>query len=368
MKKIGLVTFYKSYNYGAWLQAYATLKFLLLNGYDAEIIAYSNSYEESKLRYSYKEGNRNIGYITSFLKSLLYGKVRYYKKGFKRHLMDYYVMTTNYNNVEDMKNLRYDVLVVGSDQVWNPEITNGLDNVFMLQFGKAEKRISIASSLGSKELSDKDRNLLVSALNKFDAISVREDFAKKILQDHVHKNIKVISDPTFLLTKELWIDNLAKKSRYHNTKEKYLLIYFVSKEKSTAKCQELISEYSKELELPVWSIQFSSYFSSGVDKKILGASIADFIALVSNAELVITDSFHGTAISLNLEKDFITYQNSENPVRTQYLLSNLGLSNRINMSLSKYETVDYKAVSAKIQEMRNDSQNWVLGEIEKNNG
>lgn len=365
MKKIGLVTYYKSYNYGVWLQAYATLKFLLLNSFDAEIIAYSNPYEESKLKYSYKEGGRKIGYISSFLKSLLFGKVRYYNKGFLNHLCDYYKLTDiRYSSVEQMKDLEYDVLIVGSDQVWNPVITNGLDKVFLLDFGRADKRISIASSLGSKELSESDKNELIEALKIFYAISVRENFTKDYLQDSVNKNIQVISDPTFLLTKENWEKEIATKSDFFRTKEKYILTYFVSKDKKSKKCIDLVKSYSKKLNLPVWAVQFSSYYSDAVDKKILGGSISDFIALMLNAELIITDSFHGTALSLNLEKNFIPCQNTENPLRMYNLLKRVNLVSRINMRCENYKNVNYEDVKKKLYFLREESIEWILNAIE----
>lgn len=365
MKKIGLVTFYKSYNYGAWLQAYATIKFLQLQGYEAEIIPYSNRFEENKLRYSYKEGGKTIGYVSSLLKSVLFGKVKYYNKGFKCNIAKYYGLSKKeYHSIEDLKDLEYDIIAVGSDQVWNPKITDGLEKVFLLEFGKTQKRISIASSLGSKELCEKDKEILVSSLNKFDAISVRENFAKEYLQKDVDKDIKVIADPTFLLTGNEWIEQIAKESQYYSKKEKYILTYFVSKDKNSDACIELVKEYSVKYGLPVWSVQFSSYYSEGVDKKILGASIGDFIALLKNAEMVITDSFHGAALSLNLNKDFVSCVNSENPIRTYNLLEKVKLTNRINMKASEYEPIDYETANRKINSMRDESREWIINAIE----
>lgn len=366
MNKIGLVTFYKSYNYGAWLQAYATEKFLQMNNYDVEIIEYCNKFESDKLKYSYKEKGKYIGYITSLLKSILFGKVRYYRKGFKKYLNVYYYLSQKkYSDIKQLKNVKYDILIVGSDQVWNPEITNGLDDVFLLNFGQAKKRISIASSMGSKALSEEDRNVLVQRLNRFDAISVREQFAKDYLQNDVSKDIKVVLDPTFLLESKVWKSTIAKDSKYFNVKDKYILTYFVSKEKNSEACIALIDEYSKAFGLPVWSIQFSSFFSKGVDKKILGASIADFIALIMNAELIITDSFHGTALSINMNKNFVSYKNSENPIRTYNLLEKLGLLKRINMRCSEFESIDYSEANSRLEVVRKDTQDWILMELNK---
>lgn len=363
--KVGLVTFFKSYNYGAWLQAYATQKYLASQGYDVEIIDYTNDYEGSRVKASYKESDRFIGYFTSFLKSVLFGKVHYYNKGFKRHISNTYNLSKKeYKNVSELSNVDYDVLAVGSDQVWNPTITNGLDKVFLLQFGNAKKRISIASSLGSKTLPDIEKRQLVVALKNFAAISVREEFARDYLEHDLNKEIKVLADPTFLLTKDQWIENVASKSKYYGSHSKYILTYFVSNEKRKKENIELVEDYSKQLDVPVWAIQFSTYFSDGVDKKIVGASIYDFIALLLGAELVITDSFHGAALSINLNKNFIAVVNAENPVRTQNMLSKVGLTERMNLKSNQYVDIDYNLVNEKVAKIREDSQRWIIEKIE----
>ncbi len=362
--KIGIVTYFKSYNYGVWLQAYATQRFLDINGYKSEIINYSNHYEKQKLKYSYKEGNKSIGYITSFLKSVLYGKVRYYNRGFRKHLKECYTLSDKeYNSTDALRNVDYDILIVGSDQVWNPKITNGLDKVFLLQFGHPHKRLSISSSLGSVELSQRDKKELVDALKSFDAISVREQFAKDFLKNDLNNDIKVLPDPTFLLTKEQWISSMVKKSAYWDKKEKYILTYFVSNEKRKAENIELIKCYSATLGIPVYAIQFSTFFSDGVSKKIVGSSIFDFLALLFNAELMITDSFHGIALSINLNKNFIAIVNSENPIRVQNLLNYLKLTDRIGMQPNDYQEIDYKSVNRIIDDFRTEAQEWIIGHL-----
>ncbi|MCR5753433.1 MAG: polysaccharide pyruvyl transferase family protein, partial [Acetatifactor sp.] len=197
-----------------------------------------------------------------------------------------------------------------------------------------------------------------------DAISVRETFAKDYLMKVLDKKIDVISDPTFLLSREEWIDKLASKSKYYKCEEKYILTYFVSKEKNSRECIQFIKNYSQKYNYPVWSIQFSTYYSKTGDKKILGASMEDFLALVLNAQIIITDSFHGTALSLNLEKNFVSYNNSENPLRVHNLLNRLHLLERINMDYESYKTIDYKNVRKGIDEIRKESQEWIVDAIE----
>ena len=155
MKRIGIVTFFQSYNYGVWFQAYATQAFLRGRGYDAQIVNYSNLHDDEKLKMAFKGKNSYMGYLISFAKNILFGGMHYYRKGFKKHLNTFYSLSSEHcTQIENLSDLHYDVLVAGSDQIWNPETTGGtLDPVFLLQFGIADKRISYASSIGSTEIS-----------------------------------------------------------------------------------------------------------------------------------------------------------------------------------------------------------------------
>lgn len=365
MEKIGIITFFKSYNYGVWLQAYATQKFLIKNGFDTEIINYTNKHDDKKLRYIYKEGNSKKGYVTSFFKSLLFGKVRYYNKGFKRYLHRFYNLSDqHFTDVKDMESLKYDCIIAGSDQIWNPQITDGkLDEGFLLRFGNIKKRISYASSIGSSRVREQDREVFKQAFKKFDAISVREEFAAVELQKFTDKHIAVVCDPTFLLNKNEWIEFSRQNAVMQLSNIKYILTYFVSSDKYTDRYTNLVKSYSKAFNLPVYSIQFSSYYSSGCDKKILGASIADFIKLIDNAEIIITDSFHGVSLSLNLQKNFVSLENRSNPTRVRNLLGNLGIEERIDMDIMRYKQIEYKNVVPRLEKMRLDSAEWLLNAI-----
>jgi len=366
MKTIGLITFFNSYNYGVWLQAYATEQFLMRNGYDVEIIYYINPFEGKKLHYSYRENNRFFGYFTSFLKSILFGKVKYYKKGFGNHVSEYYrISKKNFTNINQMQDLQYDILIAGSDQIWNPETTNQiLDKAFLLQFGNAKKRISLASSIGSTPVRQNDEIIFKTAFKTFNAISVRERFAKEQLQPFSNIPIEVICDPTFLLAKDVWEKLAAEKSLYYSIKANYILTYFVAPEKRSERYINILQKYTHIFRLPIWEIQFSSYPNKMCDKSILGATIADFIALILNAEFIITDSFHGCALSVNLNKDFVVIENEKNPERTRHLLQQLGLRDRINLKAENFSKINYDDVNPRIEKMRTQSATWILNAVE----
>lgn len=359
--KIGIVTIHTDFNYGAVLQAVATQKFLELNGFDAEIIDYENSIISEQSKLIYKQDGKIKGYLMTFVRNTIFGRYRYFKKAIKN--LDLYRKKSqkSYKTFNDLKDTPYEILVSGSDQIWNPLISRGLDPIFLLQFGAPKKRISISTSMGSYTLKENEKKIFREALATYSHISVREEFAKSQLQKLVNAKIKVLVDPTLLLTRKVWWDCLAKDSQFAQKKEKYIVTYFVGGNKN--KYRPIIKEYSDALELPVWTIQYSNYNWKESTKKILGASIIDFIALIANADLVITDSFHGVAFSVNMETDFVALTNSGNPVRVKEFLGKLHLEKRIDLQAKQYEKIDYCKVRDELDEMRNDSANWIINAI-----
>ena len=78
---------------------------------------------------------------------------------------------------------------------------------------------------------------------------------------------------------------------------------------------------------------------------------------------MITDSFHGVALSVNLGKEFVAIENKENPERVKYLLNNLGLIKRIDLLVKDYYKIEYDCVNEKLDVLRKDSRNWIIGSI-----
>ncbi len=361
MKKIGLVTFHRSNSYGACLQAFATIEFLKDNGYDAEIIDYTNSYEQRFQKLFYSEDGSLSGYVKSLIKDIFLRKRHYSRMAFGQWEKIYPLSKQRYHSKEELRNVSYDALIVGSDQVWNREITKESDDVFLLQFGKTEKRISVASSMGSSILNEEEKVLFKNALETFTSISIREEQGKKQLKPLTDKPIKVLMDPTFFLTGTEWFTKLGSKSQYKDKKEKYILTFFVAPNNTY---KEKVQGYADLLNLPVWSIQSTKIKRVNSARCILGATIDDFIALISNAELVITDSFHGAALSLNLGKNFVSIKNVGNPIRVVALLNELGISERLDMKPEDYRDVDYVSVGKELDVLCDDSKRWVISALE----
>lgn len=365
MKTIGIVTFFKSYNYGVWLQAIATQNFLKNAGFNVQIINYTNPEEDKKIRMAYRENGRIIGYVTSFLKSLIFGKVKYYRKGFANHIHDYYSLTEkHYTCIDEMVNVKYDVLLAGSDQLWNPETTGGkLEKVFLLCFGQARRKISYATSIGSTPIRKSDEQIFKEAFKTFDAVSVRETYASEQLQSLCGVPIKTVLDPTFLLEKQDWM-KLSQKFRMLSVpKCKYILTYFISEDKRSERYRQIVNAYSNMLQVPVFAIQFSRAKSTPFNRLILGGSPSDFIALLNQSMLFITDSFHGVALSVNLNKEFVAVENMSNPQRVRHLLNNIELESRIGLKPEEYYTIDYRLINEKVKLLREASRDWLLDAI-----
>ncbi len=361
-KTIGIMTIHTTYNYGAVLQAYASEAFFNERGYQAELIDYTNPHIQEMLKLSYRQDGKLSGYLVTFLRNTLFGRLRYYQMGFG-HLHEICRFSQKkYEDREALQSAEYDIMVAGSDQLWNPIICGELDPAFFLQYGHAKKRISMASSLGSSLLNEGDRTSIRKYLTAFDHISVREVFAKKQLESLTEKEIKILLDPTLLLTQKHWREQIASRSSYAEKKEHYIVTYFAGGDKGAHR--QIIARYAEKLHLPVWTIQYSNYTWPESSKKILGATMEDFVALIANADLVITDSFHGVAFSVNLNTDFVALTNKANPVRVKSFLDQLGISERIDMMPEKYKPVDYENVQPKLDVLREDSIQWLLNSIE----
>ena len=254
----------------------------------------------------------------------------------------------------------YDVIVIGSDQVWNPKITNGFDDVYFAQFpfAKAMKRyVAYAASMEAKKLEDEEISFYKSRLSNFDAISVREKELLSLLQVHVDQPIKQVLDPTLMVSSDLW-DKLSSKKKI---KGKYVVVYQVRNNKNTLRIANYIANQlnAKVVVLVAWlQINYQNTYQT--------ASPEDFVNIIRNAACVVTTSFHGTAFSIIFNRPFYTVRlNDGADSRSSSLLESLGLENRmINIDDSPvFTTIDYTAVNPRLNSLRQQSQEFLLSNL-----
>lgn len=360
--KIGILTFHCAHNYGAVLQCYATQEFLRGKGYDVEVINYRPYYLLRPYQlFNYRRVlcKNPIRLIKKFIQELLLFPVRYKRwcafEGFINEQLQLGSIVTNKSLPKDCG-----VYLIGSDQVWNPKITNGFDDVYFGQFpfAKAMKRyVAYAASMEAKKLEDEEISFYKSRLSNFDAISVREKELLSLLQVHVDQPIKQVLDPTLMVSSDLW-DKLSSKKKI---KGKYVVVYQVRNNKNTLRIANYIANQlnAKVVVLVAWlQINYQNTYQT--------SSPEDFVNIIRNAACVVTTSFHGTAFSIIFNRPFYTVRlNDGADSRSSSLLESLGLENRmINIDDSPvFTTIDYTAVNPILNSLRQQSQEFLLSNL-----
>ena len=361
MKKIGITTFQKAHNYGAVLQAYALKNVLEKENNEVEFVDYISKNMEKQYKII-KINKRNLfTRFRSFISALVYlkeNKSRY--NNFNKFINNNLKMTQKYNSIEELKQNppQKDIYITGSDQVWNPQITNGLSDVYTLNFGSDKiNRISYAASIGNNNLGNEDYK---NKLSKINYISVREETAQKLLQPIINKPINVVLDPTLLLNNKEWENLFDLKDR---EKEPYILTYHVSEYPEYVK---IINDLSKKTGLKV--ITFEKRKKNNYNN-ILRCAYTDgpeeFVRLNKNAKYFVTTYFHASVFSIIFHKKLFVVPHNTTGSRMLDLLNKLGLKDRAFYTLeefqkSNYDTeIDYKKVEEILELERNKSLDFL---------
>ncbi len=342
MKRIGLMTFHAAHNYGSVLQAYATQKVLNDLGYPNEIINYRLRNQRAfyndlySTRFGFKDFLRRLMRITEHSKR----KARSDK--FEKFISERFVLTEKEYNTYDQlvaAGLDYPVLISGSDQVWNLHCTAEFKTEppesilgYYLAFGRDDaKRISISSSFGGMTRYEIEEKL--DYLSKFDHLSVREKNGADVLAEALERDVVNSLDPTLLLDKNEW----AAEGTYE-VKRKYVFVYTLKKYNAAKKLLKSVKMFADKHKLEVICVSpFSPVFIPGITS-FQNCGPIDFISYIKSASVVITDSFHGTAFSVNMGTPFYTVQFGTDK-RKQLLLNILGLEDRILSSEKELEDI-----------------------------
>ena len=368
-KNIVIVTFNKAHNYGAMLQEYALLKKTSEFG-NSKILNYDDFNIAKNYKYigfGYGPLRKRIKIIIKYLVFFYINRKRY--KAFKKFEKKYINLTNERcTGVKDVNKCleKVDVLIAGSDQVWNPQITNGLDDVYTLNIPSQNmKKISYAASIGKDVIDVGFQNEYKAKLSRLDLISVREESGANALQNIIkNKKIDVVLDPTLLLTRNDW-NRIANNGIYEN--KKYILAYIVDENLEQIKIVDKISELT--------GLKVIHFEKIGHYKNILKSAYTygpeSFVSLIKNAEYVVTTSFHATVFSIIFNKKFWVVPHKTTGSRVTDLLAKLGISNRVVNTLEEFnkkdynEAIYYNKVNKILEEEREKSLKWLKDAIEK---
>lgn len=366
--KIGIITIQNVNNYGAELQCCALCRKLQSMGYDAEVINYLfgihpnhiHTGEKRTVSISFKQDIKvRLLPIAQNLLCLFHHKNKKLRnQRFEEFHAKYNGLTKMvYPSVRSLyeANFDYDVLCIGSDQVWNYEKGYSLEPFFASFDKKGTRKISYGSSIGLSKLSPEAENVFKKELSGFTSLSVREQQASDLLHKLLNKDVDVVLDPTLLLNSNEWLE-VAKTEMCPN--EKYVLVYIVTI-KPCNYVLEVARKVAKERGLKIVRICRDAYPEhSGNDvEEILTAGPSDFVGLFSRAEFVVTNSFHGTVFSINFSKPFYSVIKSHHSTNSRLtsILKKLGLENRIVLvgsPLPNICDIDYAVPNERLEEER----------------
>lgn len=290
--KIGILTFHFAYNYGAMLQAYALSTYLSKCGYDVKII----NYFPDELKHLY-----TLNPFIAVSKKEVLGKIKKLSRCVKQFRMfDEFknndLLCTYEVRKEDLRrcNDLFDVFIVGSDQVWSHKILTDVTPYF-LNFVESNKiKISYAASFGSVNISKEYKDMLPVYLENFKAISVREEDAVRLLKN-IGIDSEAVIDPVFLLDRKEWV-SLANKNAVLKNKKKYIFYYILE---ANVKLDEYVRKKAKEEKCDIVIVHPTCERLSGIKEAVYLDEVGpkEFLGLLINAKIVVTNSFHATAFA-----------------------------------------------------------------------
>lgn len=362
MKKAGIITHYDVHNHGAHLQLYALIQELKKMGYEAKALRYHKNYDfigsdkaDNKYNISIKSIPIYMNYLleNGFDRTLYNIKKRKALSDFRDNMGligDYYSMATD-----------LDVVVIGSDEIFSVEAG---PNPWYYGIGvPCHNIISYAASFGPCTLKVIDEHnisdLVEAGLKHIDNISVRDNNSAEIVEHYTGKKPIVVCDPVLLYDFHQQLRNKKSIKNHRNKHGKYCIIYSYDYNMNDGVTVNAIKRYAQKRNLKIFSI---GYFHKWCDKNF-NVDPLELFQWFMGAEMVFTDTYHGSVISLVSGTQFISRANG-NENKLVYLLEQYGVFNRRVYSFNSIEEIankpiDYTAINSKILEIRNQSSAYL---------
>lgn len=306
-KKITIVTWIGCGNFGTSLQAFALHKKLEQLGYIVRILDGNTTGKTIKHYIKYILSKLGI-YNIRTNKILKNESLSISKKKFKKFVSDNFNLIDNLNIPSQLSRVVYDtdVFVTGSDQIWNTR--NFFDSFYFLDFAEETKRISYASSIGVEDFPTKDKPEIKRMLEKFAHLSLREETGVKAVSSLLRRNDVVqVLDPTLLLDKEEWIHIIEKAKIEIELPKKYIFCYLLGRNDWYIEQLQKVKDATGIFDVIIVPAIENPNFVIENAKIYDAAGPLEFVKLIWNSVFVCTDSFHATALSINMGKNFVEF-------------------------------------------------------------
>ena len=344
MEKIGLISYHYYQNYGTCLQAYALQQYLNHLGIENEYIdfgqcEYPGAINQPSLSDKIKKYLRNIKYAPYHIKDR--SNLNAFEKFKALHLN--ISRRFSLDELRDIEN-RYSKFIVGSDQTWSPTaIGTDYYKYMLLSFlSPSAKKYSYASSMGNVENLSKVATLLYKNLSSFRNISVRERSSQVFLQNLLQREISFVVDPTLLIGPEIW--TTLTNSVMPLIDGDYVFCYLLGGREDILK---IALNIAKKNNAKLIVITYRDKFKHYSDLYLEAIGPFEFVNLIRNAKVIVTDSFHGTVFSVNFSKNFFSFykylggRTVADNNRIFSFLQDLKLENQLYDDSLVFENVDY---------------------------
>lgn len=366
MKTVGIITYHNYNNYGTMLQALALQQKIESYGYEAELIDYKKSRSISNSRGFLLRLKRLPVYILKFKRYFILAANQSRSEQKSRCFSEFYRKYLKVGNQSYCSDLElcnnppvYDGYVVGSDQTWSPYVA-GRPEAFYLSFvADDKKKGSYAPSLAVSSLTQEQQDFLYRHLVSFAFVSAREQTGAVLLENILKHKVEHVLDPTMLLTLEEW----DKFDSHKYDGRKYVLVYLLGEKKEHRVIVKHIAK-AMNVEVICMPVTYMELANKEFNKVFCGPD--DFISLIRNAELICTDSFHGTAFSINFKKQFYSFcKNDSKSISSENsrlidMLRMFGLESRLLTSIpEEIKEINYDVVDMLVKRKRLSSLQYL---------
>lgn len=364
--KIGILTFHRALNYGAFLQVYATKSFLSSKGYDVEMVDYWPDEHAAYVNRCRLTAPTLIGKLKQGLFYILCMPLSKKRREKMDQLRFRYLgipAKRTFRKGEELSQTNYDVVVYGSDQIWwNHAVYSSKIEYDKTYWGyylpEKTKRIAYAPSMGIIDIHEEDKSFIREALTHFTSLSTRETTLREALLPYTDKQITTVLDPVFLPDKTFWEQQVQPRK----IQEPYLLYYSLIPKASSRACA---TQLAKKKGLKLIEIAAHVRYFWQTPDLIQTADAMDFLSLIYHADYVVSTSFHGTAFSIIFEKQFCTIGQGKLSGRVLSLLTLLGIEERYTDNPSSLGDINYDSVRERLAKLQKASREYLLNAITK---
>lgn len=364
MCKIGIVSYCRCINFGSALQACALQMAIRKFGYDCEHIRFfPRRCHKQKVFALIKNPFILFRKFLWFYKKIASPETELRRSSFSRFVDENVQESEIFYTTDDLARTEkiYDSVVCGSDQIWAP---NQFREWFYINFiSNKYKKIAYAPSIGLPVIPGDLKDKVASLIEDIGYLSIREKEGAQIVHELTGIDVPVVLDPTLLISKDEWLGKVQQSTA---PDEPYILCLFLGENPQHRKSVEA---YQKATGRKIVVLPFAKCDYSWGDVVMADAGPLEFIDLVNNAAIVFTDSFHGAAFSMNLNKPFYAFMRfaEDHPIcqnsRIRNLLSIFGLQSHLigdGATVTEMDiAIDYATVNEILEKERAKSLTYL---------